>query len=100
MSFPAKVHSFILSDVIGDDLSSVSSGPTVPDETSFNDAKSILKKYKLWNNIHNSIKTHIELGIYDKSLETPDTNNKVFLNVENTLIGSNYLCLKSIYLQP
>ena len=35
MSFPAKVHSFILSDVIGDDLSSISSGPTVPDETSF-----------------------------------------------------------------
>ena len=39
MSFPAKVHSFILSDVIGDDLSSISSGPTVPDETSFNDVK-------------------------------------------------------------
>ena len=96
MSFPAKVHSFILSDVIGDDLSSISSGPTVPDETSFNDAKRILKKYKLWNNMHESIKEHIELGIYDKSLETPDKTNKVFLNVENTLIGSNNLCLKSI----
>ncbi len=96
MSFPAKVHSFILSDVIGDDLSSISSGPTVPDETSFNDAKRILRKYKLWNDMHESIKEHIELGIYDKSLETPDKTNKVFLNVENTLIGSNSLCLKSI----
>ena len=97
MSFPAKVHSFILSDVIGDDLSSISSGPTVPDETSFSDVKRILRKYKLWNNIHDSIKTHIELGICDKNLETPDKTNKVFLNVENTLIGSNNLCLKSIY---
>ena len=96
MSFPAKVHSFILSDVIGDDLSSISSGPTVPDETSFNDAKRILRKYKLWNDMHKSIKEHIELGIYDKSLETPDKTDKVFLNVENTLIGSNSLCLKSI----
>ncbi len=96
MSFPAKVHSFILSDVIGDDLSSISSGPTVPDETSFNDVKKILKKYNLWNDIHKSIKAHIELGIFDKSLETPDKTNKVFLNVENTLIGSNNLCLKSI----
>ena len=96
MSFPAKVHSFILSDVIGDDLSSISSGPTVPDETSFNDVKKILRKYNLWNDIHKSIKTHIELGIFDKSLETPDKTNKVFLNVENTLIGSNDLCLKSI----
>ena len=96
MSFPAKVHSFILSDVIGDDLSSISSGPTVPDETSFNDVKKILKKYNLWNDIHKSVKEHIELGILDKSLETPDKTNKVFLNVENTLIGSNNLCLKSI----
>ena len=96
MSFPAKVHSFILSDVIGDDLSSISSGPTVPDETSFNDVKKILRKYNLWNDIHKSIKAHIELGIFDKSLETPDKTNKVFLNVENTLIGSNNLCLKSI----
>ena len=96
MSFPAKVHSFILSDVIGDDLSSISSGPTVPDETSFNDVKKILRKYNLWNDIHKSIKAHIELGILDKSLETPDKTNKVFLNVENTLIGSNNLCLKSI----
>ena len=96
MSFPAKVHSFILSDVIGDDLSSISSGPTVPDETSFDDAKRILRKYKLWNNIHKSIKEHIELGILNKSLETPDKTNKVFLTVENTLIGSNNLCLKSI----
>jgi len=96
MSFPAKVHSFILSDVIGDDLSSISSGPTVPDETSFDDAKRILRKYKLWNDIHKSIKEHIELGILNKSLETPDKTNKVFLTVENTLIGSNNLCLKSI----
>ena len=96
MSFPAKVHSFILSDVIGDDLSSISSGPTVPDETSFIDVKKILRKYKLWNDIHDSIKAHIELGIKDKSLETPDKTNKVFLSAENTLIGSNNLCLKSI----
>ena len=96
MSFPAKVHSFILSDVIGDDLSSISSGPTVPDETSFNDVKKILIKYNLWNGIHKSIKAHIELGILDKSFETPDKTDKVFLNVENTLIGSNNLCLKSI----
>ena len=96
MSFPAKVHSFILSDVIGDDLSSISSGPTVPDETSFNDVKKILIKYNLWNDVHKSIKAHIELGILDKSFETPDKTNKIFLNVENTLIGSNHLCLKSI----
>ena len=96
MSFPAKVHSFILSDVIGDDLSSISSGPTVPDKTKFSDVELILKKYDLWKSLPNSIKSHIELGKKNCEMETPDEKSDLFDNVKNTLIGSNYLCLKSI----
>ena len=95
MSFPAKVHSFILSDVIGDDLSSISSGPTVPDETSFNDVKKILIKYNLWNDVHKSIKAHIELEILDKSFETLIKQIKFFKCGKHTN-RSNHLCLKSI----
>ena len=96
MSFPARVHSFILSDVIGDDLSSISSGPTVPDKTKFSDVELILKKYDLWKSLPNSIKSHIELGKKNCEMETPDEKSDLFDNVKNTLIGSNYLCLKSI----
>ncbi len=96
MSFPAEVHSFILSDVIGDDLSSISSGLTVPDMTTFNDVELILKKYNIWENLSNSIKSHIEIGKKEKKMETPNKNNNLFKKVKNTLIGSNYLCLKSI----
>ena len=96
MSFPAKVHSFILSDVIGDDLSSISSGPTVPDKTKFSDVELILKKYDLWKSLPDSIKSHIELGKKNCEMETPDEKSDLFDNVKNTLIGSNYLCLKSI----
>ena len=96
MSFPARVHSFILSDVIGDDLSSISSGPTVPDKTKFSDVELILKKYDLWESLPNSIKSHIELGKKNCEMETPDEKSDLFDNVKNTLIGSNYLCLKSI----
>ncbi len=98
MSFPAKVHSFILSDVIGDDLSSISSGPTIPDETSFKDVEKILKNYNLWKNAPSSIKSHIKLGLNDISLETPGKKDTIFLSSKNTLIGSNSLCLKSIEL--
>lgn len=96
MSFPAKVHTFILSDVVGDDLSSISSGLTVPDKTTFSEVESILKKYNLWNLLSSSIKSHIEQGKKDKKMETPDRNSTLFKKVKNTLIGSNYLCLKSI----
>ena len=98
MSFPAKVHSFILSDVIGNDLSSISSGPTVPDETTFKDVKRILKKYNLWNHLSLSIKSYIELGLADPTLETPGKKDNIFLNSQNTLIGSNGSCLNSIAL--
>ncbi len=96
MSFPARVHSFILSDVIGDDLSSISSGLTVPDKTTFSDVEFILKKYDIWKSLPHSIITHIELGKKDSKMETPDETNDLFNYVRNTLIGSNYLCIKSI----
>ena len=47
---PAFVHSFILSDVIGDDLSSIASGMTTFDNSTFKDVEKILKKYKVWKN--------------------------------------------------
>ena len=96
MIFPAKVHSFILSDVIGDDLSSISSGPTVPDPSTFKDVIEILKKYSLWDKAPSSVKSYIELGLISPELETPDQENIIFSNSDNTLIGSNNLCLKSI----
>ncbi|MGM0482247.1 MAG: glycerate kinase type-2 family protein [Patescibacteria group bacterium] len=47
MAHPAEVISLIFSDVLGDDISVIASGPTVKDETSVEDAKAILEKYKI-----------------------------------------------------
>ena len=96
MCYPAKVHGLILSDVIGDDLGSISSGMTTFDETNFSDVLSILKKYKLWQKIPIKVKNFISKGLNDINLETPKKNNKVFKETTNTLIGSNRMCLKNI----
>ena len=96
-TYPSKVHCLILSDVVGDDLSSISSGLTSPDPSTFSKTKDILLKYKLWKKIPTSIKTYIEEGVKNKELETPKKNNKIFSNVKNSIIGSNYLCIKSIH---
>ena len=94
--FPSKVHSLILSDVVGDDLSSISSGLTVPDHTTFADAKKILKKYDIWRHTPKSIITHIKNGILKNRPETPKKSDKIFKKSKNTLIGSNIKCLNEI----
>ena len=93
---PAYVHSFILSDVIGDDLSSIASGMTIYDNSTFRDVKKILNKYKIWTKIPKNIKNHINNGEKKKELETPEKNNQIFRKTNNTLIGSNNLCLNNM----
>ena len=93
---PAYVHSFILSDVIGDDLSSIASGMTTYDNSTFRDVKKILNKYKIWTKIPKNIKNHINDGEKKKELETPEKNNQIFRKTNNTLIGSNNLCLNNM----
>ncbi len=96
LCFPAKVHGLILSDVIGDDLGSIASGMTTHDNSSFSDVLKILKKYKIWKKIPLKVQRYITIGIKNSDLETPKKNNQIFKNVNNTLIGSNSICLSNI----
>ena len=95
---PAFIHSFILSDVIGDDLSSIASGMTTFDNSTFKDVKKILKKYKVWNKVPKKVKDHINYGEKKKELETPKKNSRIFKKTQNTLVGSNNLCLENMNL--
>jgi len=87
---PAIVLSLIISDVVGDDLSSIASGPTVPDDTTFDDAMKILKeKYGIWERIPRAARKVIEYGVAGKIEETPKLGSRIFDNVHNVLVGSN-----------
>ncbi len=84
----ATLISLIISDVVGDNLDSIASGPTVPDKSRFEDVLEILKKYNLLGKIPSSVKEHLEMGLTDKSLENPKPNDECFTNIHNYLIGS------------
>ncbi|UCD01665.1 MAG: DUF4147 domain-containing protein [Promethearchaeota archaeon] len=84
----ATLISLIISDVVGDNLDSIASGPTVPDESTFKDAIEILKKYNLLDIIPNTVKEYIEKGLLDQKLENPKPGDPCFTNVHNYLIGS------------
>ena len=88
------VISFIISDVVGDPLESIASGPTYFDSTTYYDAQKIFKKYKLWNRLPSSVKKVIEDGIKEKIPETLKKNNPQFKNVYNFIVANNELACK------
>jgi hydroxypyruvate reductase len=93
---PADVHTLILSDVIDNDLSTIASGPTVPDATTFLDVIKILKKYSLWKQLPEAIRSFCDQGVANPSYETlkpplyPDYKHHL------SIIGSNTMSINSI----
>jgi len=87
---PANVITLILSDVIGDPLDMIASGPTVPDPTTFQDVQNIINKYNLANNLPRSIISHVKKGLAGKTPETPKLEDPIFKNVKNIVIGNIY----------
>ena len=94
-AFPSTVITFILSDVVGDPLDVIASGPTVPDTSTFQESWEILKRYGLINEIASSIRNHLQAGREGKIKETPKAGESVFEKVHNMIIGSNIVALRA-----
>lgn len=88
LAAPAKVITMVLSDVIGNRLDVIASGPTVPDTTTFKDAIMVIEKYGLEKKIPLSVKRVLQDGINGKNKETPKGKEGFFRNVQNIIIGS------------
>jgi len=88
-AYPATVLNLILSDVVGDPLDFIASGPTVPDSTTFSEAIKVLKKHGLWDKAPASIKKVLSSGEKGLIPETPKANDKAFKKVYNVIIGNN-----------
>ncbi|HSB65099.1 MAG TPA: glycerate kinase [Anaerolineales bacterium] len=88
--YPARVVTLILSDVVGDQIGQIASGPTSADPTTFSDAWSILLKYQLVDQIPDSIREHIQAGIEGKIPETCKPGDPELSLIHQVIIGSNY----------
>ena len=93
--FPATTVCLILSDVVGDRLDVIASGPTVGDSSSFADALTIIDKYSLQNRLPSSVLYYLLEGADGSIADTPKPDNPVFQNVHNYIIGSNGIALES-----
>ena len=88
LATPADLHALILSDVVGDDLSTIASGPTVPDNSTFADAIKILNEKQVWNKIPLSVQKLLEKGNRGGIKETPKRMSRSLINHHIRLLGA------------
>ncbi len=95
---PATVLALVLSDVIGDELDTIASGPTVPDSTSFADAAHIVRRYNIEDRLPASVALRLRSGAaggLGAPSETPKPGDPVFDRVKTVLVGTNRLALEA-----
>lgn len=95
LAHPATVVSLILSDVIGDDLDVIASGPTVPDSSTYHQAVQVLKAYGIWEQVPKSARDYMEKGVNGKIEETPKPGDISFRNDSWELVGTNLQALRA-----
>jgi len=89
MLYPATVLSFVISDVVGNDLGTIASGPLSPDKSTFFDAINILKKYSI--KVPIKINDYLKRGSISKQLETPKPGDIFFNNISIKIIADHIM---------
>jgi hydroxypyruvate reductase len=92
---PARVVTLVLSDVVGDDLSTIASGPTVPDPTTFADALDVLRRHRLVEEVPAAVRGRLEAGASGRWPETPKPGAPAFRRAATRIVGSNRLSVEA-----
>jgi glycerate 2-kinase len=93
LAAPARLISLVLSDVVGDSLEAIASGPTVPDSSTYGDCLEIVRRYGLRSRIPAAVIAYLERGAKGEIEETPKPSSAIFETVQNVLIGSNRMAV-------
>jgi hydroxypyruvate reductase len=93
--YPSTLITLILSDVIGDDLDSIASGPTVPDGTTFQDCLDVIERYGLAGRMPPCVLDLLEQGAGGKRPETPKAGDPAFAQTQNLIVAGNIQALQA-----
>jgi glycerate 2-kinase len=91
LAAPAQVAALVLSDVVGNPLEVIASGPTVPDPSTFADAAEVLSRYNLWGQLPASVGDYVRAGLAGTVPETAKPGDALFERVTTTIVGDNGL---------
>jgi glycerate 2-kinase len=92
---PARTLTLLLSDVIGDRLDVIASGPTAPDPTTFADALGVLERRGVLDRVATSVVERLRAGARGEIAETPKPGEPLFTRVTNVVIGNNRLVVEA-----
>jgi glycerate 2-kinase len=92
----ARMITLILSDVLGDDLGTIGSGPTAPDGTTYADAIQTLRRYGIWKKVSPKVRAHLLKGHRGAYPESPKPGAWMFRRVQNHIIGNNQAAVVSV----
>ncbi|MCB9098167.1 MAG: glycerate kinase [Anaerolineales bacterium] len=95
LAAPAQVYALILSDVVGDPLEIIASGPTVPDPSTFADTWAIVAQYNLETTLPEPVIRRLQAGLTGAIPDTPDQHDPLFNRVTNAIIGSNRIAARA-----
>jgi glycerate 2-kinase len=95
MAAPARLISLVLSDVVGDPLDVIASGPTAPDPSTYADAWAVLERYQLLDVAPGLVVARLQRGLKGEIAETPKPDDPIFERVQNVIIGSNRLAAEA-----
>jgi hydroxypyruvate reductase len=92
---PATLITLVLSDVVGDRLDAIASGPTVPDPTTYQDCLEIVTRYDLLQRLPHSVRAHLQAGQAQACPETPTMADTAFDRCQTAIVGSNRIALQA-----
>ena len=93
LAAPATVIALLLSDVIGDPIDVIGSGPTAPDASTFASAWGVIEKYELLGSVPQAVAERLQAGVRGEIEETPKPGDPCFAAVQNEIVGSNRLAV-------
>lgn len=92
---PAALCTLIVSDVVGDDMDIIASGPTVPDAGTFQDAMAIIEHYGIAERLPVAVIHHLQAGLAGRIAESPKRGERCFANQQHLIVAGNRQCLQA-----
>jgi hydroxypyruvate reductase len=99
LAAPAKVVSLIVSDVVGERLDVIASGPTVADHSTWEEVGEIFERYGLWEKLPAPVRERARAGLAGSVPDTPKTGNPLLAGVRNLVIAGNRQALAAMALE-